>query len=142
MDNTEKDFDRWGLEKKYTHTYYRKIIFYEREIWWAKIGVNVGVEIDGKHELFLRPVVLLKKFNKHMVLIVPTTGKEIQDEYHIPVSGEDGKIYHVCISQIRTISTKRLFRRVGKTDKESFTLLISATLEMIRKNTVNNETPH
>jgi len=48
------------------------ILFYEREVWWCITGVNVGVEIAGKHELFLRPVVVIRKFNKHMALIVPT----------------------------------------------------------------------
>lgn len=140
--DTEKDFNNWNLEKKLTHLSNKRITFYEREIWWAKIGVNIGVEIDGKHELSLRPVILLRKFNKDMVLIVPTTGNQKPDRYRISVSGEQGKIYYACLSQIRTVSAKRFFRKVDRIDKYNYNYLISAVVKMIERKVIYNGTPH
>jgi mRNA interferase MazF len=50
-------------------------LFKERDIWWVSIGVNVGFEEDGKHEKFLRPVLILKKFNKELFLGIPNSDK-------------------------------------------------------------------
>ncbi len=50
-----KDFESWSIKKKETHQTKDNKIFYEREVWWCIFGINVGVEIDGKHEFFLRP---------------------------------------------------------------------------------------
>jgi len=33
-------------------------------IWRCSLGVNLGVEADGKEEHFRRPVLILKAFNK------------------------------------------------------------------------------
>jgi hypothetical protein len=32
---------------------------HERDVWWCSLGVNVGVEADGKHGNFERPVHLV-----------------------------------------------------------------------------------
>ena len=45
----------------------------ERDIWWCSIGVNIGDEIDGKNELFHRPVLILKKFSSELCLVAPTS---------------------------------------------------------------------
>ena len=34
---------------------------HEGEIWWVRLGVNVGYEIDGKSSDFSRPVIIIKK---------------------------------------------------------------------------------
>ena len=59
----EKDFDRWNEKKKYTHKREFADHVHEREVWWSALGVNIGVEIDGKHENFERPVLVVRKFN-------------------------------------------------------------------------------
>ena len=40
------------------------------------IGENAGVEINGKQELFLRPVLIMKKLNKFGFMAIPLTSKE------------------------------------------------------------------
>jgi len=129
----QKDFDNWNEEKKKTDKNdVGLIIFYEREVWWCITGVNVGVEIDGKHELFLRPVVVIRKFNKHMALIVPTTTQNNDNKYHFSVSGEDEKIYNSCLSQIRSISSKRLFRKIGMIKSEDYKMLLDKVSNMVK----------
>ena len=63
----EKDFDRWNEKKKYTHKREFADHVHEREVWWSALGVNIGVEIDGKHENFERPVLVVRKFNNDFV---------------------------------------------------------------------------
>ena len=62
----QKDFDNWNIKKKETDKDDKIRVFYQREVWWCIVGTNVGVKIDGKHELFLRPVVITRKFNKEI----------------------------------------------------------------------------
>jgi len=128
-----KDFDGWNKKKKETHIEDRFVIFYEREVWWCIMGINVGVEIDGKHELFLRPVVIVQKFNKNMALVTPTTDQAKNNKYYFPVSGEDGKNYNVCLSHIRSISSKRLLRKIGVISTKDYETLLEKIVEMIKK---------
>ena len=128
----EKDFDSWNTQKKQTDKKDKKVIFYEREVWWCIVGTNVGVEIDGKHELFLRPVVVIRKFNKDMLLIAPTTAQDKNNKYYLLVSGEDGKSYNSCLSQIRTISSKRLFRKIGTIKESDYAKLLNKVSDMVK----------
>ena len=43
----------------------------KKDIWWVSVGVNVGFEEDGKNDNFVRPVLVLKKFNNDMFLGIP-----------------------------------------------------------------------
>ena len=45
-----KDFDGWNEKKKVTNVKDFELFFKQAEVWWCVCGVNVGVEIDGKHE--------------------------------------------------------------------------------------------
>ncbi len=97
-----------------------------------RIGVNIGVEIDGKHEHFLRPVVVVRKFNKDMALIVPTTARsKPENKYYLVVTGDDAKRYTVCLSQIRAISSKRLFRKIGTIRKTDYAKLLGSLSHML-----------
>lgn len=43
---------------------------HQRDIFWVRIGHNVGFEQIGKGEHFTRPVLVLKKFNKRLFVSV------------------------------------------------------------------------
>ena len=128
-----KDFDRWNNQKKQTDGVRKEpVLFYEREVWWCAAGINIGVEIDGKHELFSRPIVVVRKFNKDMLLVVPTTAQEKSNKYYLLVSGDDGKTYNVCLSQIRTISSKRLLRKIGTISETDYEVLLEKIAKMVK----------
>ena len=128
----QKDFDKWNSKKKQTDQKEKFKVFYEREVWWYIAGVNIGVEIDGKHELFLRPGIVIRKFNKDMALIVPTTNQDKDNKYYLLVSGEDGKKYNSCISQVKSISSKRLFRKIGTISEADYTNLLEKVSNMVK----------
>lgn len=49
--------------------------FHERDIWWYRLGVNIGFEQDGKGSDSSRPVLIIKKFTRHVAWIIPLTDK-------------------------------------------------------------------
>ncbi len=117
-------FDSWNeLKKKISKQ--EKIIFCnKREIWWCSIGMNVGTELFGKNELFERPILVLKVFNKETVKIVPLTTKYKEDDKHYsPVTLGEITSYAV-FTHVRTVSTKRLSRKVGRIPKIQFQEII------------------
>lgn len=71
-------FARWTKLKLQTHVSEREenFYFYEREIWWVSLGVNVGFEQNGKNDLYERPVLVLRKFNKDILWALPLTTKK------------------------------------------------------------------
>jgi mRNA interferase MazF len=122
----EKDFDKWNQEKKVVDrkNVNRNLFFYPREIWWCSAGLNIGVEADGKNENFERPMLIIKKFNTDMIWGLPLTTKEKQNKYHFKLEHQEIKSW-VILSQIKTISTKRLLRKVGSISDSDFREVVS-----------------
>jgi mRNA interferase MazF len=110
----EKDFDKWNEKKKSIHTRKKQVLFNEREVWWCSLGVNVGFEMDGKNELFERPVLVLRKFSKLSLLVLPLTSREKEGKYYYTLPEHKGITSRVILSQFRLISSKRLIRKVRK----------------------------
>jgi mRNA interferase MazF len=117
----KKDFDKWNREKKKVDAQeiQRDLFFHEREVWWCKLGINIGVETDGKNQNYERPILIIKKFNNAMLWAVPLTSKERSTPHHLKITHEAG-ISWVCLSQIRTVSTKRLLRKIGMISETDF----------------------
>ncbi len=119
-----KDFDRWIVKKKESH--YRKAVpplFKERDIWWVSIGINVGFEEDGKNLNFVRPVLIVKKFNRELFLGVPMSTKLKENKYYIRVTFK-GKTVSVMSSQIRVLSYKRMWNKLAELDEKDFAAVI------------------
>ena len=116
-----KDFDTWNeIKKKVDENGVELgLYFREREIWWGTLGLNIGVEADGKGNDFERPILIIKKFNAHMVWVLPLTGKPHDDSFHKKITHNTEDSW-VCLTQIRTISTKRLLRKIWKIDERQF----------------------
>jgi mRNA interferase MazF len=84
-----KDFDGWNLIKKNVNSgdikYYRN-----REIWWCKLGINVGFEQDGAGDKYERPALILRGFSRKVCLIIPLTTSEKQNKYIVPIGFNRG----------------------------------------------------
>jgi mRNA interferase MazF len=117
----EKDFDSWNKEKKLTDS--RDIsydfFYHEREVWWCAVGINVGVETNGKNSNFERPILIVKKFNKDMFWGVPLTSIEKIGSPYIKITHNQG-ISWAILSQLKTFSVKRLLRKVGMISENDF----------------------
>ena len=72
-------YERWSIhqmDKPQRNLHSRKHqppFVSEGDIWWASVGENVGSEINGKSDLFSRPVVIYKKLAHGFYSVVPTT---------------------------------------------------------------------
>ncbi len=130
-----KDFDVWNLRKKLIQEFEHGENFYchEREIWWCSLGTNVGIETDGKHEQFERPVLILKKFYKDMLWVLPLTTHKHNDFFHKEVAHDRGKSW-VMLTQIRTVDSKRLLRKLGTISHEELISIQNSICTFITSN--------
>ncbi len=81
-----KDFSEWNIQKGIIHHDNEHKWCNERDIWWCKLGINIGYEQDGKGEGSLRPVLIIKKFNKFVCLVVPLSTKKKKGIYYVEFS--------------------------------------------------------
>lgn len=61
-----KKFQGWFTIKEQIDTSQDRPLFNEGQIWWCQIGENVGDEENGEGSNFMRPVIVIKKFNRNM----------------------------------------------------------------------------
>lgn len=106
----EKDFLKWSKVKKGIHEERLCVIAHPRDIWWCALGANVGAETDGKNETFERPVVVMRVYNKHSLLVLPLTTRQQGDRFHFRLQTGD-KVAWAKLTQTRVISSKRLLRK-------------------------------
>ena len=122
-----KNFDEWNIQRKMVQK--NSVVescdffFHEKEVWWSALGVNIGVEMDGKNENFERPVLVLRKINDQQFYGIPVTSKDKKGEFYIKFIFGNNKNKNqgkVCLSQVRVFSTKRLLRKIGKSNLDDF----------------------
>lgn len=112
-------FDNWNNLKKDIHTNKNRIHFRQGEIWFVSIGQNIGYEVYGKGENFLRPVIIFRKINKNTFMALPLTSKIKDDKFHCIVEFKD-KQNSAILTQVKTIDAKRLAYKTGNLDKNVF----------------------
>lgn len=115
-----KDFPRWNFQKQSLDIKEEIPYFYEREIWWASFGVNIGSEENGKGEEFARPCVILKKYNKNFTLVVPLSTTKNRNQYTFEIGLLHEKENVGLLSQTRPIGTQRLISKIGNINKQLF----------------------
>lgn len=117
----EKDFDSWNRVKKQSNTQESYLpLYYEREIRWCRLGVNIGFEQDGTGRSFSRPVLILKGFSRRVCVILPLTTSRRRNRYHVSIGRVGDKEASVIISQIRLIDTRRLDKSIEVMGEELF----------------------
>ncbi len=126
----KKDYLEWHKKKEKIDCKNKHIFFHEREVWWCSLGVNVGYEQDGRGDNFSRPVVILKKFNLDICLVVPLTTSKKTGKYYFSIGDVEGKNASAVLSQIRLIDQKRFFKKVEMIDEEIFDCLIDAVVSV------------
>lgn len=113
-------FAYWTKAKIHIHASEIKNFPRERQVWWASLGQNIGVEINGKNQTFERPVLVVKRYNDQFSLIVPISSKIKDGKYYLPFTNPRGDQNVVVLSQLRAISNKRFIRKIGKIDSVDY----------------------
>ena len=125
-----KDFDGWNTKKKgLESSQARSPYIKERDIWWVSVGVNLGFEEDGKNGNYVRPVLIVKKFNNNLFLGLPMSKKVKINKYYFKVTMQ-GEEVSVLMSQLRVFSSKRIQNKLGELDEGDF----GKVVEYIREN--------
>jgi mRNA interferase MazF len=126
----EKDFDKWNKEKKKADAEQPRL-YTVREIWWCRIGVNIGTEQDGRGTLFLRPAIILRGFGPDACLIVPLTTSVREHPLRVSVDKVDGREARANLSQLRIIDTRRLVEKIGFLEKGIFAALRKTAKDLL-----------
>ena len=116
-------FNKWNDVKKIINKKENKVGFKEREIFWLRLGQNIGNEEFGKGNEFQRPVLVIKKLTKNIFIGVPltTTLKENDYFHQFKYSNQKEIIENsAMILQLRTFDKNRLMTRIGMINKEDF----------------------
>lgn len=127
-----KDYIRWHEIKRHLEGLNRRINFREREIWWCSLGENLGAEQDGKHERFERPILVFRKFNRDLFWDLPLTSTRKKSQFYFPIEIH-GIPRSIILSQVKTMSAKRLTRRLAKIHPRMFDSVIQGFLRLINQ---------
>jgi len=125
----QKDFDGWNKVKKLAHAEHPRL-YTVREIWWCRLGVNIGTEQDGKGEWYDRPCVIMRGFGPDACLIIPLTTSTHEHQLRVSIGLVEGQQARANLSQIRVVDTRRLTRKVGFLNKDEYVKLRKAVREM------------
>jgi len=125
-----KDFNKWNSYQKALDNQKFEGFCREREVWWCALGVNIGSEQDGKNDDFERPILILKRINDELLLVVPFTSRLIKNQYRVDVTSA-GKASQAMLSQFRTISSKRLLKRMGYVKMDVFNIILVKSAMML-----------
>ena len=125
-----KNFTDWNklkMKVEHFHTPY----YFEREIYYAKIGENVGFEQCGKGDLFERPVLIFRKFSKQTFWGIPLSTTTRRGKYYFPFKFIDEKESVAILSQLKFIDSRRLDRKIGKMSIEDHKKLKKAIKQLV-----------
>jgi len=124
----DNKFDIWNEVKKETDNTKMKFWFKQREIFWVRVGQNIGSEEFGKGDQFQRPVLIVRVLNQNLFLGVPLTSKlKENNDYFQTISFNTKKGISknsAMILQVKTFDKKRLMGKIGMLNKNDFNLLL------------------
>ena len=127
----KKNFDEWNILKKSTDENDKIPFFHSREIWFIRVGENIGFEQDGKGKEFLRPVFIYKKFSKNVFLGIPLTSQKKYGKFYFSFRFKD-KVSTAILSQIRLFDSKRLSYFYGKVGKKNYRYIKKKLIELLQ----------
>ena len=114
---TAEEFAKWNKLKTHLELYGRQPNPSQGEIWWAGVGKNLGSEINGKNEVFSRPILVYKKLSRYKFMAIPLTSQDHVGSWYVEFA-QNGKRQIAVLSVAKNMSIKRLYSRVGKIDDE------------------------
>ncbi len=129
-----KDFDTWNEIKKQIQNENAHLGYKNRDIFYIKMGHNIGFEQNGKGNQFIRPVVIIKGFNKEIFLGVPLSSQQKEGKFYYQFSFEKNGVGNeniAILSQVRLFSTKRLLNKIGVIKEEDFKNLKNKLKDLI-----------
>ena len=113
------EFDKWNEIKKKINAMKKDINLKNGNIYLISLGQNIANENNGKGELFLRPVLVLRKLGHNYFIGIPLTSQKKSGNYFFEFKYKD-KLSYAMFNQIRTFNAKRILKYHGKIKKDDF----------------------
>jgi len=107
------------LKEKLHASKHRPPLVSQGDIWWASVGENVGSEVNGKSQLFSRPVIVFKKLAHGFYFVIPTTTQDRRGTWFVPFRQREQSMV-ACLHQARAIDHRRLSSKLGTLDDKDF----------------------
>jgi pseudaminic acid cytidylyltransferase len=124
-------FDKWNGLKKLLNTKDQTIGFREKDILFVSVGKNIGYEILGKGDEYLRPVLVVKKFGKYSFFGVPLSTKTKEGNFYFSFSYKKGIISTALLSQVKVFDSRRSKYRSGQIRQKDFEMLVNKLMRVI-----------
>lgn len=116
-DNKDAGLSRWFDVKRGLRKLEKTPRFKEGDVWWCGCGENVGVEMNGKHSRFARPVLVYKKLSRYSFVGIFLTSQTYHNgSWYVPFYFH-GKESMAVLCQVRTMSANRLYNKMGEIDE-------------------------
>ena len=109
--------------------------FKEGEVWWAAVGENIGVEIDGKNEKYSRPIIILKKHSNLFFTAVPLTSQAHKGTWYTQFIFHNKEETAVLV-QTKPMDVTRLYERMGKLSKSDYNKILNSYLRLFQNKNV------
>lgn len=121
------EYDNWNSVKKKTAKANIKLGIRPRDIFWAKIGHNLGSEEHGKNQNFSRPLIVVRKLTSDLFIGISLTSTVKNNDYFHSFEYDNrvnGWVENsAMILQLRTYSIKRLMNKAGVINKNDFKII-------------------
>jgi mRNA interferase MazF len=126
----KKDFSTWNTIKIQTDISIQNINIREGEIRWCRVGINIGNEVLGKGEHFIRPVLIMKKFSSDVFLGIPLSTKIHKGTWFYPIK-IDGVEQVLILNQGKLFDRKRLEDKLVEISEDELLLIKRAYCDLI-----------
>jgi mRNA-degrading endonuclease toxin of MazEF toxin-antitoxin module len=120
-----KDFDNWNEVKKKVECKERMLVK-SGTICICNFGLNIGYEIDGKNNGYIRPAFVLLGFGIGGGIVVPLTSTNKKSKFLIELNKES----KLNLSQIRYLDSKRFYREVEIVDKKKRRKILNVLIKL------------
>jgi mRNA-degrading endonuclease toxin of MazEF toxin-antitoxin module len=129
-----KHFDEWNNVKKKIDSKKKRPPVRRGEIFWCSVGINIGVEYDGKGEQFVRPVLVLKKYSNEIVFGVPLTTKGKSGDWYCKLPHHiDEQESFAVLNQAKVYDTNRFQESMGELSESSLTIVLTCFFNLLKQ---------
>jgi len=125
-------FNKWNSLKKQLHNKKKIIKFSNGNIYFMSIGKNIGYEVYGKDELFLRPVLVYKKLTKTTFLGIPLTSQNKEGSYYFSFNYKKDKRSTAMLHQMKVFDIRRSAYYSGYIKLKDFAQLKERVIEFMK----------
>lgn len=114
-----KALNSWHLKLLILLDTKERLDSHEREIWWIKLGQNIGWEQNGKGDEFLRPALIVRKFHSDLMWAVPVTRTIRSGNYFHTLKATKCK-GQLILPQMKPIDSVRLVKKIERIDEAQY----------------------